>query len=70
MPTNIPDTFIGPQAQGFTPANAIQDSTPSLEREEDEEFGRIDLSRPRRILTVEFIHVGRRSPRVSELWEE
>jgi hypothetical protein len=70
MPTNIHDTIIGPQAQGFTPTNATEDSTTSLEREEDEEFGSIDLSRPRRILTVEFIHVGRRPPRVSELWEE
>jgi hypothetical protein len=56
-----------PGSPCHVPAQPAADGHP---QGQEEDFGRIDISRPKRALTVEFIRIGRRPARVSERWEE
>ena len=70
MSTEMHNLLGAPEISGFQPK--ATDESPSGVSAQDtaEDFGRIDLPRPRRVLTVEFVHVGRRPVHVSEHWED
>ena len=70
MSTQIQNTLAAPFAQSFQTKLPFEDSAGASRQDDAEDFDRIDLPGPRRILTVEFVHVGRRPIRVSEHWEE
>jgi hypothetical protein len=69
MPTEM-HNLGAPAISGLQPQPRNEIPSQVVPHDVAEDFDRIDLTRARCVLNVEFVHVGRGPIRVSEQWEE